>query len=286
MYSSVRRAFSIVPSARHHAICWPFLSVPWRMRQSASRPTYGDASRFVTSACSGWSASYSGAGIVVSSVSTSGFRSSASSFGVEAGLSGARVRVDDRELDLRLVGVEIEEELVHLVDDFLGARVVAVDLVDDEHDGQLRLQRLAQDEARLRQRPFARVDQQEDAVDHRQPAFDLAAEVGVTGRVDDVELDVADADGGVLREDRDPLLALEVHRVHDALVRRPGCRGSCRPARAAHRRASSCRDRRERRSRRSEIFSGGCEFLVGTIAHGSGGYFAVAVKLCLTVCPW
>ena len=27
--SSVTRAFSIVPSARHHAICWPFFSVPW-----------------------------------------------------------------------------------------------------------------------------------------------------------------------------------------------------------------------------------------------------------------
>ena len=151
-------------------------------------------------------------------MSTSGLRSSASSSGLEAGLSGARVRVDDREVDLRLVGVEVEEELVDLVDDLLGARVVAVDLVDDEHDRQPRLQRLAEDEARLRQRALARVDEQEHAVDHRQPALDLAAEVGVARRVDDVELDVADADGGVLREDRDALLALEIHRVHDALV--------------------------------------------------------------------
>src|SRR2546421_10610875 len=40
----------------------------------------------------------------------------------------------------------------------------------------------------------------------------------MAGRVDDVELDVADPDGRVLGEDRDALLALEVHRVHDALV--------------------------------------------------------------------
>ena len=59
-YSSVTRAFEIVPSARHHAICAPLRSVPWRMRQSASRPTYGSASRFVTSACSGCSGSYVG----------------------------------------------------------------------------------------------------------------------------------------------------------------------------------------------------------------------------------
>jgi hypothetical protein len=37
------------------------------------------------------------------------------------------------------------------------------------------------------------------------------------GRVDDVQLDVAVADRRVLGEDRDALLALEVHRVHDAI---------------------------------------------------------------------
>ncbi len=136
----------------------------------------------------------------------------------EAGAAGARVAVDDRELDLRLVRVEVEEQLVHLVDDLLRARVVAVDLVDDEDDGQLRLQRLAQNEPRLRQRPLARVDEQEHAVDHRQPALDLAAEVRVAGRVDDVQLRAAEPHRRVLGEDGDALLALEVHRVHDALV--------------------------------------------------------------------
>ena len=72
MKSSVTRAFSISPFARHQAICWPFFSVPWRTRSSASRPTYGEASRFVTSACSGWSGSYEGGGIVSRIVSKSG----------------------------------------------------------------------------------------------------------------------------------------------------------------------------------------------------------------------
>ena len=128
------------------------------------------------------------------------------------------MHVDDRELDLALVRVEVEEELVDLVHDLFEAGVGAVDLVDDEDDRQPRLERLAQDEARLRQRPFARVDEQQHAVDHRERALDLAAEVGVAGRVDDVHLHVAVANGRVLGEDRDPLLALEVHRVHHALV--------------------------------------------------------------------
>ena len=132
----------------------------------------------------------------------------------EAGSALARVRIDDRELDLRLVRVEVEKELVDLVYDRFGPRVAAIDLVDDEHDGQPRLERLAQDEARLREWPLARVDEEQDAVDHRQSALDLAAEVGVAGRVDDVHLRVADPNGRVLGQDRDPLLALEVHRVH------------------------------------------------------------------------
>ena len=83
--------------------------------------------------------------------------------------------------------------------------------------GRPLLECLAQDEPRLRQRALGRVDEQQDAVDHRQSALDLAAEVGVARRVDDVDLHVAALHRGVLGEDRDALLALEVTGVHDAL---------------------------------------------------------------------
>ena len=136
---------------------------------------------------------------------------------LERGPAGFGVRVDDREVDLVGVGVEVDEELVDLVDDLGDAGVGPVDLVDDEDHRQFRLERLAQDEAGLRQRPLGGVDQQQHAVDHGQAALDLAAEVGVAGGVDDVELDVAVVDRRVLGEDRDPLLALEVHRVHHPL---------------------------------------------------------------------
>ncbi len=68
--------------------------------------------------------------------------------GVGGRPAGAGVRVDDRELDLGLVRVEVEEQLVDLVDDLLDARVGPVDLVDHEDHRQPRLERLAQDEAR------------------------------------------------------------------------------------------------------------------------------------------
>ena len=69
------------------------------------------------------------------------------------------------------------------------------------------------------QRALGGVDEQDDAVDHGERPLDLATEVGVAGRVDDVQRDSRpDCDRGVLGEDRDALLTLEVARVHDALV--------------------------------------------------------------------
>ena len=51
-----------------------------------------------------------------------------------------------------------------------------------------------------------------------QDALDLAAEVGVAGRVDDVDLGVAEREGDVLGQDGDAALALEVVGVEDQAV--------------------------------------------------------------------
>ena len=80
------------------------------------------------------------------------------------------------------------------------------------------LERLLQDEARLRQRALRGVDEQEHAFDHRQDPLDLRAEVPVARRVHDVDDHVLVVDRGVLREDRDAPLLLELSRVHDELV--------------------------------------------------------------------
>ncbi len=129
--------------------------------------------------------------------------------------------IHGREVELVHGGVEVEEQLLDVVDDLGDAGVGTVDLVDHEDHGELRLERLAEHEAGLRERALAGVDEEEDAVDHRQCPLDLAAEVGVAGSVDDVDrhgaVAVAVADRRVLGEDRDALLALEVHRVHDPI---------------------------------------------------------------------
>ncbi len=132
---------------------------------------------------------------------------------------GARlaVGVHHREVEDGLVGVEVDEEVVDLVQDFLGTGVGTVDLVDDDHRGEAGLKRLRKHVPGLRQGAFGGVDQQHHAVDHLQRALDLAAEVGVARRVDDVDLVVVVVKGGVLGKNRDAALFFEVVRVHDTV---------------------------------------------------------------------
>src|SRR2546422_1016479 len=152
--------------------------------------------------------------------------------------AGPRVRVEDGELELVLGRVEVDEEVVHLVEDLGRPRVAAIDLVDDDDGREPGLEGLLQHEPGLRQRPLRGVHEEEHAVHERERPLDLRAEVGVAGRVHDVDVDASIRDGRVLGHDRDALLALEVDRVHDALGDRlvlaeepglpeHGCHGGC-----------------------------------------------------------
>jgi hypothetical protein len=127
-------------------------------------------------------------------------------------------REDCREIERRIVGVQFDEEIEHQVQDFRGAGVGAIDLVDDDDRPQLALEGFAQDEARLRQRPLGGVHEQEAAIGHLQDALDLAAEIGVARRVDDVDLHAGDGQGDVLGEDGDAALAFEIVGIEDEPV--------------------------------------------------------------------
>ncbi len=125
--------------------------------------------------------------------------------------------VQVREVELLVGGPEVEHQLEHLVQHRVRAGVRPVHLVDHDDRTQAELQRLLEHEAGLRQRPLRRVDQEQDAVHHPEDPLDLASEVGVPRRVDDVDLDALVADRGVLRQDGDAALALQIVAVHDPL---------------------------------------------------------------------
>ena len=87
----------------------------------------------------------------------------------------------------------------------------------DDHRRKMQRQRLGEHVAGLWHRAFGGVDQQQDAVDHGQGPLDLAAEVGVTRRVDQVDPGALPLDRGGLGEDGDTALALLIVGVHDAV---------------------------------------------------------------------
>ena len=71
-------------------------------------------------------------------------------------------------------------------------------------------------ETGLRHRTFSRVNEQNYAVYHLENTLDLAAEVSVTGGVDEIDLDVLVVNGSVLCEDGNSALLFKIARVHNS----------------------------------------------------------------------
>ena len=63
-----------------------------------------------------------------------------------------------------------------------------------------------------------RVDEEDDTVHHRQDALDLAAEIGVTRRVHDIDVGILPVNAGAFGEDGDAALALEIVGIHRAFL--------------------------------------------------------------------
>ena len=132
-------------------------------------------------------------------------------------LALARGGEQEGAVELLLAGVEVDQQVDALVHDFCGARIGAVDLVDADDGAVTQLQRLAQHKAGLGHGAFKGVHQQDHAVHHLQHALDLAAEVGVAGSVDDVDVHAVVFHAGVLGQYRDAAFALDIAGVHHAL---------------------------------------------------------------------
>src|SRR3546814_3871801 len=84
--------------------------------------------------------------------------------GVGAGIAVAAAGEEDGEIELVVIGVEADEQIEHLVEHFLRARVRPIDLVDDDDRLEPERERLAGDELGLRNRALGGVDEQEHAI--------------------------------------------------------------------------------------------------------------------------
>ena len=125
--------------------------------------------------------------------------------------------VKNGKVELFLARLERGEQIEDLIGDFRGAGVRPIDLVDDDDWLQSHFERLGDHELGLRQRALGGVHQHQRAVHHVEDALDLAAEIGVAGRIDDIDSGAPPKDRGHLRQDGDTPLALEVVRIERAL---------------------------------------------------------------------
>ena len=124
--------------------------------------------------------------------------------------------VENREIELLLGRIERGEQVEHRIGDFGRARVGAIDLVDHDDRPQPHFERLRHHELGLRQRPLGGVDQNQCAIHHIEDALDLAAEIGVARRIDDIDPGILPNERSRLGEDGDAALALEVVRIEHA----------------------------------------------------------------------
>src|SRR5688572_18514943 len=125
-----------------------------------------------------------------------------------------RGSVDDRRVELRRVGLELDEEIEYLVMNTHRVGSRTVDLVYHDNWRASELESLTQDESRLRHRSVEGVDDEQHSVYHSKSALDLAAEIGVPRRIHNVDLGAFPPHGGVFCEDGYSALALQGIRVH------------------------------------------------------------------------
>ena len=124
--------------------------------------------------------------------------------------------IEHREFQL-FAGAKVNEEIVDFVEHFPGAGVLAVNFIDDHNKGKFGVQGFTQDKTGLRERPFSGINQENGPIHHAERPFHFAAEIGVAGSIDDVDLDVIPSNSAVFRGNGNAAFALQIHAVHDAL---------------------------------------------------------------------
>ena len=161
-----------------------------------------------------------GSGHIVQDLVEEGAQIGALLVGVFGSGTGSARAIEHGAVELLVVGTQIHQKLQYLILHLVDAGVGLVDLINDNDNTVIQLQRALKDKAGLGHGTLCGVDQQQNAVDHLQNTLNLSAEVSMSRGVYDVDLDILVAHGGVFGEDGDPALTLECVAVHDALLGR------------------------------------------------------------------
>ena len=138
--------------------------------------------------------------------------------GTKGGCALPRGAEHHRGIQLLIAGAQVQHQLQHLIHYLVQAGIGPVHFIDDNDNSQILRQRLFQHKAGLRHGALRRVHQQQHAVHHLQHALHLAAKVGMTGGIYYIDLDAVIGGGGVLCQNGDAALPLQVAGIHHAVL--------------------------------------------------------------------
>ena len=141
-----------------------------------------------------------------------------SSFKFADGKAILGARVNNGKIELLIGRIDFHKKIEHRVQHFARLRVFPVDLIDDDNRLNAVLERLSQHKTRLGLGTVVRVDHEQDAVHHFHDPLHFAAEIGMAGRIDDIDAVIVPSERGILCANGDSLFALEIHRIHHAFL--------------------------------------------------------------------
>ena len=122
------------------------------------------------------------------------------------------------EVELIVIRVQGGEKVETLIKRTVWFRVRFIDLVEHHDGAQAKRERFGRHEFGLRHRAFGRVHQEDHTINHGEDAFHLAAKVGVTRRIHDVDTVTFPFHGGRFGENGDPALTFQIVAIHGAFV--------------------------------------------------------------------
>jgi hypothetical protein len=145
---------------------------------------------------------------------------------IELGKTFFGAGIDDWKIHLLVGRVKGDEQIPNGVEHFVWIGIVAIDFVD--HDNRLRagFEGFAEDETGLSLGTIRGINDKQHAVDHVHDTLDFAAEIGVAGSIDDIDVVILIFEGGVFGADGNALFALKIHGIHDALFGGDGLVGA------------------------------------------------------------
>ena len=129
-----------------------------------------------------------------------------------------RRSVNDREVQLFVGSVEVNEQVEYLIDNPVRTCARTVNFVDNNNWLQAMSKGFFGHEARLRHRTIHCINDQQNGINHGHDTFNFTTEVGVPRGINDVDTVVIPFDSGVFSQDGNPALFLQIVGVHHSLL--------------------------------------------------------------------